>query len=161
VQKALTWKTKEAKLRVLLEEMPDQKIPELSLLGEQTYLDVARDANPDTDEGMRAALSRLRFIAENSFANTLQDALGRYTKANNGQPPGNVADLAAYIEPPMDNAGAILERYQILDTGTNVAGGWSGGWVVAQQKAVDPDHDFRWAISPVGYGPSAFKSSRQ
>jgi len=106
-------------------------------------------------------LSRLRFIAENSFANTLQEALARYTKANNGQPPGNVPDLAACIEPAMDNASAILERYQVLDTGTNVAGGWSGGWVVTQKQAVDPDHDQRWLISPVGYGPSAFKASGQ
>jgi hypothetical protein len=106
-------------------------------------------------------LSSLRFSAENSFANRLQSALDQYTKANNGQPPGNVADLAAYIAPPMDNANASLERYQILDTGTNVAGGWSGGWVITQKKAVDPDHDFRWMISPVGYGSSAFKPPGQ
>jgi hypothetical protein len=105
---------------------------------------VAKDADLDTDEGIRAALISLRFRAENNFAVKLQPALQQYTKANNGQPPGNLADLTAYITPPVDNANAILERYQILDTGMNVAGGWSGGWVIAQKKAVDPDRDFRW-----------------
>ena len=157
----LAWKAKEVKLRQLLAERPDQKIPELGLLDDRTFLDVARDANLDTEDGIRTALSRLRHIAENQLASMLQPALQQwyYTQGNEGHAPQSVAQLAAYIDPPIDNS--IFERYEILNTGTNVAGGWRGGWVISQKKAVDADYDRRWLISPVGFGPQNFKASGQ
>ena len=112
----------------------------------------------ETEGGIRAALSRLRFIAENQIAARLQPALQQFAKANDNRAPENVAQLATLIDPPIDTA--ILERYEILNTGTNAAGGWRGGWVISQRAAVDSDYDQRWLISPVGFGPSDFKAWR-
>jgi len=47
-------------------------------------------------------------------------ALQQFTQANDGLAPQSVAQLATFIDPPID--AAILERYEILNTGTNVAG---------------------------------------
>ncbi len=146
VKDALVWKTKEVKLRQLLAERPDQKIPELGLLDDRTFLDVARDANLDTEDGIRAALSRLRHIAENQLAGMLQPALQQwyYSQGNEGHAPQSVAQLAAYIYPPIDNS--FFDRYEILDT---------------EKKAVDADYDQRWLISPVGFSLQNFKASGQ
>ena len=156
VQTALKWKANESRLRQLLEQRPKQKIPELKLLDEGTYLDVAKESDLDSDDGIRKALSRLRFIAENELAGRMQSALGKYSHDNNEQPPPNISQLASYFDPKIDDD--ILERYELLKTGTNVAGGWRGGWVVTQKEAVDVEYDTRWLISPVGYGPSDFKA---
>ncbi len=158
VKKALTSKAKDERLKQLLDERPHQKIPELSLLDERTFLEVAQDANLETEGGIRAALSRLRFIAENQIAARLQPALQQFAQANDNRAPENVTQLATLIDPPID--AAILERYEILNTGTNAAGGWRGGWVISQKVAVDSDYDQRWLISPVGFGPSDFKAWR-
>jgi hypothetical protein len=155
VQTALKWKAGEAKLRQLFDDRPEHRIPELSLLDDRTYFDVAKDADLETEAGIRTALSRVRFIAENQIAVKLQAALQQFTKADEGRAPQNVAELATFIDPPIDKA--IFDRYGILNTGTNVAGGWSGGWVISQKKAVDSDYDSRWLISPRGFGPSEFK----
>ena len=56
---------------------------------------------------------------------------------------------------------AIFDRYEILNTGTNVAGGWTGGWVLSQKQAVDPTLDRRWQISPVGFGSSEWEPQSQ
>src|SRR5262249_26071101 len=63
VQKALARKAKETRLRALLEQMPQQNIPELKLLGDRTYADVAEEADLDSESGVRAAFSQLRFAA--------------------------------------------------------------------------------------------------
>jgi RNA polymerase sigma factor (sigma-70 family) len=156
VRDTLAWKAKEDRLRQLLTERPDQNIPELGLLDDRTFQDVARDANLDTEDGIRTALSRLRFIAENKIANEFQPALQQFTQANNGNAPQSIAQLAPYIDPPIDNA--IFDRYEVVNTGTNVVAGWRGGWVISQKKAVDADHDARWLISPVGFQNADFKT---
>ncbi len=159
VQQELASKARVSRLEELLAQMPQQRIPELSLLDSRTYLDVARDADLETDTGVRAALSRLRFTAENQAAIKLQAALHEFSKASNGKPPEKVSDLASLIDPPMDPA--IFDRYEILNTGTNVAGGWTGGWVLSQKQAVDPTLDRRWQISPVGFGSSEWEPQSQ
>jgi RNA polymerase sigma factor (sigma-70 family) len=159
VKTALKWKANETKLRQLLQQIPSQQIPELKLLDEGTYLDVAKESDLDTDAGIRKALSRLRFIAENELASRMHLALQKFSEDNGGQPPQTISQLASYFDPRI--ADAVFERYEFMKTGTNVAGGWRGGWVVTQKEAVDAEYDKRWLISPVGYGTADFKAADQ
>jgi len=147
------------RLRELLEQMPDQKIPELSLLNDAAYLDASHDCDLDTDEGIKKALSQLRFRAENLFAVQPQRALQRYTQANQQSTVPTLLDLTNYFDPPIDMT--ILERYQVVNTGTNIIAGWRGGWAVTQKNAVDSERDQRWSVSPVGFSPADFRWPEQ
>jgi hypothetical protein len=161
--KALLEKTSRSangiRLRELLEQMPDQKIPELSLLNDAAYLDASHDCDLDTDEGIKKALSQLRFRAENLFAVQLQRALQRYTQANQQSTVPTLLDLTNYFDPPIDMT--ILERYQVVNTDTNIIAGWRGGWAVTQKNAVDSERDQRWSVSPVGFSPADFRWPEQ
>lgn len=155
VQNALKWRDREVKLKALLQQMPNRTIPEFYLLSDRDMSDIARDADLDTDEGVRAAFFQLRHRAMNMFAPILQPALRKFTDAHDGQPPNEVKELAPYFDPPVDST--VLERYTVLyNTNSNhIMGGWTGGWVVTQKEPVD-GNDSRWAISPVGFSAGQF-----
>lgn len=158
-QTTTSWRTNEIPLKRLLELMPDQKIPELALLNDTAYLDVARDFDLDSSEGIKGALSSLRFRAENQFALRLQRALQLYKQGGQESTSPTLPDLTNYFDPPLD--ADMLARYQVVSTGTNIIAGWQGGWVVTQKSAVDPERDRRWSISPAGFSPADFKWPEQ
>jgi hypothetical protein len=110
----MTWLARAAKLKGLLEQMPDKKIPELQFLTVSDWLAVAKDAQLETDEQIRKALGELRLAAKQRFVPSLQAALRQYIKANDGQLPGDPTLLAPYFDPPVDPA--ILPRYKMLRT---------------------------------------------
>lgn len=147
------------RLKQLLEQMPDQKIPELSFLDDNSYNDAAGDSDLSSNEGVKDALGRLRFRAENLFVIQLQSALQRYTQSNAKSTIPSLPDLAKYFDPPID--ANLLERYQVVNTGTNIIAGWNGGWAITQKNAVDPERDQRWSVSPVGFGPADFRWAEQ
>jgi hypothetical protein len=150
-QDALKQKDREARLKELLRQRSDLAIPEISMLGEEELAGVASGNDLDSQEGIRAAFGALRFRAVNSFAALLQPALQAYTEANNGQPPGDVLQLAPYFDPPVDDT--ILQRYTVVQANA-VMGGWTGGWAITQKQLVDAS-DYPWFVSPVGFSPTA------
>lgn len=125
-------------LKQRLEQMPDKKIPELQYLDDQTWARIAQTAGLETDADVRQALSSLRDIAKQFFAPEMGKALGKYTQANNGQLPTDVAQLKPYFDSPVDDA--TLQRYQILKTGT-VSNLQPNEMVVAEKAPVDDDYD--------------------
>ena len=143
VQTALAWKAKEAKLRKLFGERPDQRIPEMQFLPDRQWLDIARDSDLDSEGGISSALSSVRNTAKSLFAPMMQKALEGYAEANNGNLPGSLSQLGSYFDPPVDDA--ILQRYELLD---KKAQEWLHGAVVIEKAVVDKSREGRVEIGP-------------
>jgi hypothetical protein len=130
-----------------LEQLPETKIPELQFLTEHQWLDAARDAELQSDAGVRKALSKLRSLAKQSFAPRISSALDAYLAANQGQLPTELLQLQPYFKAPVDES--ILQRYELLRTG-NVKDLPNGTWVVSEKRPVDRDYDSHLYIAPNG-----------
>lgn len=132
-----------------LEQNPDKKIPEFQYLTAQEWL---RGANYSgdfkTDDDIDRATSQLRRDAKRTFANLMGDALDSYIAANNGQLPGDISQLQAYFNPPID--GTMLQRYQLLQTG-NLSDLSANAPVIAEKAPVDDKYDSLFQISATGF----------
>ncbi len=148
VQQALKWKANREKLKQILKDRPEQWVPEMKLLGEDTWLDLARDEDLDTPDGIRKVLSEARHTAKNAFVPQLGDALKFFVEAHGGMLPDNISELKPYFEQPVDDA--MLDQYKMVHTGkfSDVR----DGFVATDKQAVDPEYDVTWKIGPYGYG---------
>jgi hypothetical protein len=159
IQTALEWKAREAKLRKLFEERPNQYIPEIRFLTDQQWLDIARntitrDINLDLEDGIDEALGEVRSIAKQTFAPMLQKALNKYMNANNENPPTDLGQLKPFFDVPIDDA--ILQRYYVLNN-EEAREAWQEGAVIAEKSNVVL-HINRWSDSPEVVGPKMIGS---
>ena len=135
-QKASVWIAKEAKLRELFEQHPDQWIPEIKYLSSEKWLDQARIADLDTANGIRQALSNVRAAATANFAGKISMALQAYMNAHNQQLPDSTSQLSAYFK-TVDNADTILSRYEMLNSEEQATAYTSQGASIIQKTFVD------------------------
>jgi len=145
--KGIAAKVKQLKQR--LEQEPNANIPELQYLTAQEWLRGAsytRDLK--TDDDFDRALSQLRRDAKRTFANSMGEALANYVAGNNGQLPGDISQLEAYFNPPVD--GTVLQRYQLLQTG-NLSGIPNNESLIAEKAPVDDHYDTLFKISATGF----------
>ena len=149
---AASWANRVRLLKQRLEETPNAKIPELQFLSEQDWLDAAK-GNLNTDVDYRRALSSLRNAAESHFASMLNDALGRFSKANDKQFPTDLGQLQSYFDSPVDNG--ILQRWEIVPASAIPNLGF-GDFMITQKTAVDDMFDMRSGIGPNGAGAVDF-----
>lgn len=56
-------------LKLQLRELPDREIPELQFVTEKEWANAAWDADLETEDGIRGALSQVRDDAEETFLN--------------------------------------------------------------------------------------------
>jgi hypothetical protein len=120
-----------------LQEMPSEKIPELSLLTADDWLKAGAKAKFDTDDDVRKSLRTLREIAKNELP--LGSGLYTYVHANDGNLPADMAQLAPYLRFPVDSS--ILSRYTIQYQG-NISSLPEGAWVIFETSPpVDPQWD--------------------
>lgn len=97
-------------LRRHLKANPGRMIPEMRLLTDQDWLEVARQfGSPESDDDYRKAFSGLREAAKKHFALLLEPALQAYEKDHAGSLPTETLQLASYFNPPI--GADILERY--------------------------------------------------
>jgi RNA polymerase sigma factor (sigma-70 family) len=144
---ALAAKVNQLKQR--LEQMPNEKIPELQYLTAQDWLrGVNYSGDLKTDDDLDRALSQLRRDAKRTFANSMGAALDNYIADNNGQLPGDISQLEPYFNPPID--GTILQRYQLLQTG-NLSDVPNNEPLIAEKAPVDDQYDTLFKISATGY----------
>jgi len=146
-QSVLAMTARAVELNQHLEQMPDKKIPELQLLTENDWLSAAKEAKFDTDADVRKALRKLRSLAKNRTP--MDQALGNFARANNGQLPTDISQLKPYFksalkDAPLDDAAvdAIFERYRLLHTG-NLSDFHPDTWIIAEKAPVDKDYDSR------------------
>jgi RNA polymerase sigma factor (sigma-70 family) len=135
-QKARLWMAKELKLRQQFEQHPDQWIPEMKFLSSEEWLDQARKADLDTATGMRCALSNVRVVAVFKFGGKISEALRAYLIAHNQQLPDSISQLSAYFHPPVEDADAILSRYEMLNSEEQANPAFQGA-VIIQKTLVD------------------------
>ena len=132
-----------------LEQNPNQQIPELQYLTAQEWLRGANyAAELKTDDDFGRALSQLRRDAKRTFVNSIGEALANYIAGNNGQLPGDMFQMAAYFNPPVD--GTMLQRYQLLQTG-NLSDFPNNEPLIAEIAPVDDRYDSLFKISATGY----------
>jgi RNA polymerase sigma factor (sigma-70 family) len=113
---AKSWLTRVNHLKDRLDQMPDQKIPELQFLSDQDWLNTVKDSEQlQTDAGFAKALTALRTAAKGEFAGMVQGALSAYAQANNGLAPTDMAQLQPYFASPID--GSVLKRYGMTQPG--------------------------------------------
>ena len=150
VSEALQWKQRVAALKQRVEQSPEVRIPELQLLGERDWLDAVVEHELKSDKDFREALSRLRNSAEQKLAPRLQLGLSTYLSKNNEQFPTSLAQLAPYLNPPLDDA--ILQRWTVLPAKQLTSIHLGGDWIITQSSAPDPEMDNRFGVGPNGYG---------
>jgi hypothetical protein len=131
------WAARAASLKQKLAQMPDKQIPELKLLKEQDWFDATKNANLDTEDGIRQSMRNLRNQAKLDFDHLLQGALRGYAQDSGGQLPSDLAQLKPYFQTPVDDE--ILQRYKLLQTGQLSDAG--GDFVVAE-TAPPVDNEF-------------------
>jgi RNA polymerase sigma factor (sigma-70 family) len=112
---AREWLSRVQWLKNRVEETPGAKIPEFRFLTEKDWVEVAKDADLETEDGIKLAFSRLRFQAVRGFAPRMQSALDTYVKKSGGQLPTEISQLKTSFEPPVEDS--VLERYRLLKTG--------------------------------------------
>ena len=150
---AKSWLQKVNKLKQQLNQKPDKNIPELQYATDKDWFDATRDADLETDDGVRKALSELRSMAKMQFASMMSEALRNYAKNNNGQLPSNVFQLKAYFSSPIDDS--ILQRYEMLQAGS--LSDARGKYLVTEIAPVDQDYDTRYYIGTSGVQGSDVK----
>ncbi len=84
------WTARMTLLKRKVAEMPDKRIPELQFLTEKNWADAAKDANLNTEDGVR-------------------EAAKEFARNNNGRMPSEASPLAPYLKHPIDEA--TLQNY--------------------------------------------------
>ena len=151
VKKALRWKANVERMKLLFAEHPEQQVPEMKLLSDEYFFDLARDQDLESSNGIRQAYSEIRNRAKNTFAVPLHEALRGFIADNAGQLPVKVGDLKPYFKEPVDEA--MLDQYRLLFTGK--ASDLKGNFVLRDKRVIDPEFDNFWQIGPNAYGPDS------
>ena len=159
---ARTWEQRIVLLRQRFDEMPDKRIPEMAFLTDKDWAAATRNADMETAEGARQAMSDLRSAAKGNFLNAMRAAFRKYASAANGGSlpdgtaefaqlinsnsallPTDLAQLKPYFDSPLDEA--ILQRYQFLPPAKQ-HDNLSDIWVKESAPPVDQEYDTRHEI---------------
>lgn len=144
---AKAWMARWQTLHSIVAQHPEAAIPELGLLTETDWLQVARGAQFDTPEAVRQSLAALRSAAKQKFAEQLSAALRKYVAVTAGRLPLGVDALAPYFNPPMEPA--ILQEYEVVRMSDGHAPP-AGVSFIRQRSVVDADYDSRYGVDASG-----------
>jgi RNA polymerase sigma factor (sigma-70 family) len=157
------WLDRTEQFKALLARMPDKTIPELRLLNEQDWLEMAKEWitekhewNPTDDVLARRVLAIAREKAKLKLPGAFYRALRAYVAAHEGRLPPDMIELGAYFEPPLEDS-LILSRYQVLYTGRfeDIPNDDSTTILIAERTPADPEDDSRLVL-----GKHWYKSAR-
>jgi RNA polymerase sigma factor (sigma-70 family) len=145
-----------ARLKEKLAAMPDKQIPELKFLTAKDWTNAVWNADLDTDDGVRLALSKLRDESVDTFLALTRKALKQYLAANNNVLPADLLPLKPYYDPPVTDD--MLQRYAFMQTGTISAN--HSDSVVRKAVYADPDYDSNQEMSLNGGGGGSWNHYR-
>ncbi len=157
------WLARLKQLRREFEQRPDQRIPEMRLLGDGDWLRLAKISRLDSEDSIRKAMAEIRGAAVARFTAYMRSALRTYVKVVGKEAPSSSLALAPYFEKPIDLA--MLERYEVIAVPprpqtSRVKGlvSASGGveWLVQNRAAVDGDYDYRNQVRADGSTSASF-----
>lgn len=128
------------------------KIPEMALLKDGDWLDVARERALDSDTDLRASLARVRSLAKSKITMPMIRAVSSYVAANEGRMPANGRDLQSFVVPtePIEPAalGTMLARYEFPSQGPVTAVPDKAVLILEREAAlIDRDYDAQIRIS--------------
>jgi RNA polymerase sigma factor (sigma-70 family) len=142
--------------------LPDKAIPELALLTEEDWLQMAKQAEhalDDTFQGDDAELNRrvlkvARERAKMKFGFLLSGALDRYRKGHNDLLPSDITLLRPYFRDREAHLGgsaefvsdAMLQRYEVLQTGNFEDVPKEKAVILGEVAPADPGLDTRLVI---------------
>ena len=150
---AKSWLNRVKQLKQYVEQHPNEKIPEFQFMTDREWLAVA-DAGLDTEDFETTndywhAMQSLRFQAQSKFGNLVQEALNKYSQANNGQFPEKLLQLQPYCDSSVEDIlqqlyeirpASILPASEVKDMNEKP------DWVVTRKKRVEPYSTSRLAI---------------
>ncbi len=139
VQALLESKARLAELRRRLTQMPEQNIPQLQVLGEEDWLEVAKRAKLDTEVGLCRAFGKLRSSARGRVSGWMSVALTKYVQASGGQLPDDITALKPYFKTAPDDG--ILQQYQLSDTGA-----------ITEKSPLEEGFDTTFYVEPNRFG---------
>jgi type II secretory pathway pseudopilin PulG len=133
------------RVREWLAQRPEESIPELRFLSEESWVRSA-DRTQVTDEEYRRWMVGKRAEAEMEFSHMAYKALQKHARANSGAFPADLAELKPYFSTPIEDS--ILERYTIVPSKSLIPSLAQAGkdWVVTQKAPINTN-DMRMAIS--------------
>lgn len=143
---------KAGRLNAQIQQHPELDIPELQYLDEGDWIHFAKEADLDSESSVRKVLAELRKRAKDQFASLAMQALASYAKANGGQSPASLSQLAPYL--PSTTDPASLERYSLMPANSpqQPASPSIGGPMILREKAVvDAQYDTGFDIGPTGW----------
>jgi hypothetical protein len=160
-QKIADWLTRYARMQAWFDRHPEQRIPEFQFLKEADWLSVIQGSSSvlESDEDFRRAASGLRARAMDSFEGKLYGAFVAYVKASGGYLPSSTSDLAGYFQPPIEDADAVLQRYEMFATGPAVETGPASQMALGLSRSaiVDPTYDHSaYTVGTNGYGNNGY-----
>lgn len=138
------WFARVTRLKQLAAEDTGRWIPELRLLTERDWFDVARDAKFATEEDRRGVLKELRKRAKQPVAQRLKRALTAYLDDSDGWLPIEIAALNPHLDPPLD--ADLLARYEIRQRG-NVHRLARDEALIVEREFVDDEFDTQVVVS--------------
>ncbi|HEX5399633.1 MAG TPA: sigma-70 family RNA polymerase sigma factor [Verrucomicrobiae bacterium] len=107
-----------ALLKQRLDQMPEEKIPELRFLTLKDWMHAAELSDLRTEDDFLKGFSDLRASAKFTFGKMMQNALYNYAVSNDGFLPTNVLELRTYFKHPAPEfVLPILRRYELLQLG--------------------------------------------
>jgi|GEM_PF-1929453 len=142
---AAIWAERATQLKQMMNETPASLIPELGMLADKDWVDAIHPLTLNGEEEVRRAMSNVRANAEGRVLSLLRSALSRYSRANGGQMPASIPELAPYLKTPV--APEILARYHIVPSRSLIDELQTGDpWLITQKAPVDPEWDVRESV---------------
>jgi len=142
------WLKSVNKLKQLLEQRPDLRIPEVQFLTDDDWLRLAQSGDRgETEDDMRRTMAEIRNSAKTHFNSQIGSALNRYIAANNGQLPNDISQLKPYFKSPVEDA--MLQRYQVQRTG-KLSDYPESEPLISERAPVDDEYDFLSKITAYG-----------
>lgn len=109
---ASTMASRANQLQDLIRLNPQFSIPEIALLEDKDWTEIAEASSFDTDEGRRRAFKALRDAAKDKLAPRLIAAIRGFSANSGGQLPADPSQLMQYLA--ADLPPGVLQRYQMV-----------------------------------------------
>lgn len=122
---------------------PSLRIPEMALLQDPDWLNVARERPLVSDADERASLARIRGIAKGKLNQMLLRALAAYVRAHEGRMPLSAGELQPLIPDPIEPGAlsSMLSRYETPAQGSITQVPDKAVLILESEQAI-VDHDY-------------------
>lgn len=155
-----SWMDRAVRLKLLLEERPEETIPEMKqFLTDESVFDAALRAKLGSEAEIRETLANLRHEARNTLGNKLPNALRTYLAAHDNTLPADLAALTPYFETPIDPA--VFARYRMKFSGklADVPARQRGTAIIEETNAPNEFYDSRLSMGTNGFSLGSFDPS--